>query len=1208
MNFSHRQPRRPPRSLSNERKRRRHRSSSSSSRKSTDRRKLEKHTADRSNQKLMDQYEVLCELQRRFDSSVDKLGSRVDKMSSRRLATRRSNERNAWTYLVVSTCVILASMATTDDVSILPSAYDGRQNKSLYWTALSICIVQLMLCLYKSISLIRDQWSGNATGRRQPATAVVTLGTALLALTFQATINAILLGRSNHFALSGLSISNHNMFYGCWISFTLISYLLGNAVSSMLYKTTSSLVKRFRSNSRNRERRLELGKVMTTLWTMHLLFQIGVLSTTLSVQVGPICGGMLRTTKSCRGVSTAVILGIFNLPICLVCIFNIFAFLRLTDATAVKLYGLCAALSVVIQAVTTSLLTTMGMLGSNPGNLFLSTWINTVISLVIGLKCIDGYWAVDIPLAKEVADEERVDSTVIAYPSKVGRSSVSIVRSRRSSRTIETPSTDVSEDEDEFIVNKPLPQQQAKQRSRSTDAGTSAQCSSRAPAHLLALPAPPPPTEAHLEPSRSQRMAPRPPPPPRSLPSQEPPEKPARDPVPPSSSARARSQRSTVRTPNYSIAPQPPPFRDPTTAAKKSPRQTFNVSDGRKVFMEPISEDENRRSTNWDPPASNPGSIQDAAYYHSSRDITIPSSDSDDAFLTNGGHRIASRGRANVGVSNSNSDSIFDQRRRSPRKSRTGKDPSLIHPSVNSIGNEVTSTPNTNRTSRKSKSPAATRKSARPTRSTKAASPKWDRRERSLSSESSAFMRSERRTALKASQKESSTTIGESWIPGHSDSEASSVFNRHPDMSSKQSSKKSLKSSTAAIGDEQSMRSVNVDRKTLIAMTSLDIDVSSSDDSAEKAVSATSRLSSFTKQSSTNAETPISMKNIDDYIAPLPNVNPNGLRAGLTRQLPRQSSGNTSETASFTKATFSREPSSRDVAKRSSFNQSAATKTFAPFTSNADHQTAVAAALIAAGSMPFPVKKELQESELSDHSPATNDDDDSGVETLSTDSDYNSFAKRASLQSFEFGASAVDEGSTQDQSSEKSRGLNRNFLDFEYRPRASIKNLDAEFSKRQILSSFFDNPFKDSAPMGSINVEDGSLVSEPTIDNSIRTAKISAAPQAEIDATVKAALEKARVAQRTSLLMSMKSIGKISVEGQGNVQDVNEIVAAALKAASDSRGPTRSFNATPPPTTSTSRHPRKKSLSSNFSNDIVNSVSKSVYGESYTESGSFAHC
>jgi hypothetical protein len=436
---------------------------------------------------------------------------------------------------------------------------------------------------------------------------------------------------------------------------------------------------------------------------------------------------------------------------------------------------------------------------------------------------------------------------------------------------------------------------------------------------------------------------------------------------------------------------------------------------------------------------------------------------------------------------------------------------------------------------------------------------------------------------------------------------------------SKQSSKRSLKSSSAAIERDASKRSVNVDRTTFIAMTSMDIDVSSAEESADNedapASRSDNRLSSSTKQSS--------MKNIDDYIAPLPNVNPNGLRASLTRQFPRQSSSNTSKTASLTKVTFSREPSSRDVAKNNSFNQSSTTKTFAPFTSKADHQTAVTAALLAAGSMPFPSRKELQESELSDHSPATShdDDDDSGVETVSTDSKYDDFAKRASLHSFEFGSNAADKVSTKDQSPAKSGRQDGNFLDFEYRPRASAQNLNADFSRRQILSSFFDDPHKDSAPMGTIHIEDESLVSEPTIDNSIRTAKISAAPQAEVDATIKAALEKARTVQRTSLLMSMKSIGKISVEGQGDVKDVNEIVAAALKAASDSRGPTLSFNATPPSVTTPARHPRKKSLSSNFSSDIINSVmggvspaaikrmqGGSAHGDSHTESGSYAQC
>ena len=169
--------------------------------------------------------------------------------------------------------------------------------------------------------------------------------------------------------------------------------------------------------------------------------------------------------------------------------------------------------------------------------------------------------------------------------------------------------------------------------------------------------------------------------------------------------------------------------------------------------------------------------------------------------------------------------------------------------------------------------------------------------------------------------------------------------------------------------------------------------------------------------------------------------------------------------------------------------------------------------------------------------------------------------------------------------------------------------MNASFSRRQILSYF--DPSLQEAPMNTIHMEDGSLVSEPTIDHSIRTAKKSTPPEhSQVDEFVRAALDKASEMRRSKKRMS---IGAITVEGH----NVNDIVQAALNAASEERSK-KTPNSTLPSTSSKTRHQKKKSLSSNFSSDLINQVCTSVsssamkkmqgsiYGES--ESGSFAQC
>jgi hypothetical protein len=637
--------------------------------------------------------------------------------------------------------------------------------------------------------------------------------------------------------------------------------------------------------------------------------------------------------------------------------------------------------------------------------------------------------------------------------------------------------------------------------------------------------------------------------------------------------------------------------------------------------MKPISDEDPK-----DPPST--GSIQDAAYYHSSRD-NLPSSPEEE-FFTGIIDDIASKGRR-ISV------------RQPPRKSRTGRDPSIVLPTCNSICNDLTSetteeVESVQKARRKSKSPAKIARQNLRTHSVSSANEmsddvKTDRRSAISTSKQPSKKQSTKglqsinrignfqnthRSTMPVSKRASkeSFRLGESRE--HSISTESSEF-QIMSLNTKQPSKRSLESNPEATNNDwgqfeqeidkvESDTSISLKRSNLeVLVTAIMPDVDEDSNFDDDALAFSSDLK--TNRSSASA----SMKNIDDYISSLPNenVNPDGLRSSILRQ-----SRITSKIVTSTMPHTPNETNSRYGARASP------PKKFSPFNSKEDHKEAVAAALKAAGSMPFmpfESRRRSQGSNMSsNHSPGTSDnEEDSGVETVNTDSDYNSFVKKASLRSFECNEDRTGHQLSKEKDTEKSRRQG-DFLDFVYRP-LSGQNLKESFSRRQILS-YFEGA--GPAPMETIRVNaNDSLVSEPTIDNSIRTANRASAPRQsdEIDETVRAALDRASEVRNSKRM----SIGKISVEGQGNVKDVNDIVAAALKAASEARGISNSFNAT---SKSASRQQRKKSLSSNFSLDameqILSTVSPSaiskmyggseskfsVYGDSHTESGSYAHC
>ena len=563
------------------------RSSSRDARSSSRRQSKREQTADRSKADMMNQHKMLHELQRLMPSRSKKM-----EMNRGRVGLRNEGERNAWIYLVVTQCVVLASVATYE------------QNAT---AALTFCIMQLLLSLFRAVYLLRTEHGYNAGNERSQN--MMSLRITLLSLTLQSIINPILLGRTNDLAVTGLVIWDHNMFYGCWVSFCLISYLFASAVAAVLHGSSSE--KGFKSGS-NLQRRHQFCKLMSMLWTMHLLFQICVLASSISIQASQICGGMLGTTASCQEVTTTLILSVFNIPLCAACLLNISSFVELSDLMLVRVYGVSASVSLLIQAITTGLITSVGGLASNSGNLYVSTWINTLIGLTIVLRCMDGYWWVISSSSEPLKLDDHEASEEQARP----QSALVRVPSVRSNKTASTGSSR----ENELIKNSGLIE------------------ASSGPPRFLALQAPPaysePTTELvimrepepsnnpdgrnQMEPevsnSRSQR--------------QQPP------------SVWSRTTRSSNVPSNYiSIAPEPPSFETSQSRPPPQEAQAYNVREPRRTFMEPVTEEDDfRNSSSTDPPpsipgtiedelrqsnprSSSPGSIQDAAYYHSSSEI-----------------------------------------------------------------------------------------------------------------------------------------------------------------------------------------------------------------------------------------------------------------------------------------------------------------------------------------------------------------------------------------------------------------------------------------------------------------------------------------------------------------------------------------------------------------------------------------------------------
>ena len=1009
------------------------------------RRNLDRRNADQSKHEIMKQHEVLSELKRRIESSND---TTLDvNYYGRRGGGHDNGGTNVWIYLVISTCVILASIVTSSDAYSTHLLYRHvEQNQSMYWMSLSLCIIQLVLSLANAAYMIFGKRK-NSVQRDNRRQNVITLVTILVAVILQSLINFILLSSNNYFAVVGLSVMINNMFYGCWISFGLLSVLFGNAIASYFYNQG---IHDKGVEKQGTGRTQFLGR-MAMLWTMHLLFTICVLSSTISIRSSPICRGMLKTTSSCENVSAAFILSIFNIPICMACLFNVFSFLRVKDAVLVTMHGASAGVSLVIQATTTGLVTTSGGLASNPGNLFISTWTNTLLSLFILLQCIDDYrLAISSPEGLEPADD-RIFAKSDAYFSSVRRP-----MRARSTRTNDTPSTDVSDEEVVEVLNIQL--------------GAPPNTDTRRQASPLALPAPPPAPVAQPAPRLE------PPLPPTVIPdmTRKPPQ-----PNNPINNRKVRSRRSALPH-SYSIAPQPPAFREPPPAKPRRSRiepETDSSSRKHKFkFMEPIeiSEREERRLSQ-DPPLACSDSIQEVTYYHSSRD--------------------------ELRVSRESSDSKIEAIPISTHIHMNSTDPSGNNAKTN--------------TSRRTES-VYSKKSSKTPLST-------SRQDRASISKGSTCTRSNKvmphskhanSNKSKSNTKEPSQSgFRKSPLPSHQSSKSPELNLRSATLPKQSSKKSNCSASIRCDHCEDNPRDASLSFRreqpetstSSIALDDLDWDnglTSGSENDIQR------------KSSSISA----SAKNIDDYISGQA-ITPDGLRKSITKRTQRQNSGNTNKTALSTK------PSSGPSYRQSSSSNNKKLKA----SSSKENCHASAAVQLRAKSEASRTTQESMTSNVpSEHSPVTSHDDNSVVETKSPDSSFSSTFKHEDSAHLNDDSNHDEEGNC--------------FLDFEYRPRATTQNFHANFTRSQVLSSFL-RPIDDI----NMNNESSMMISDPTLDNSIKTTKKydSMVKDSDIDKTVRESLQKS---------YNMMSFGKISVEGHGNLGDVNDIVAAALKAATESRG------------------------------------------------------
>ena len=156
----------------------------------------------------------------------------------------------------------------------------------------------------------------------------------------------------------------------CYCRGKAMPFLLGRGIASAFYNDKALFSQR---REQNRKRR-EVGISLPGRWPRceRCTYSFKWVHCHPRFRYGParysICGALLISTTACRGVSASAVLRAFNIILCLMVLFldKSISFLRMHALGLVRLYGMLAFLSLVLQVAATGILTSKGRMGSRP--------------------------------------------------------------------------------------------------------------------------------------------------------------------------------------------------------------------------------------------------------------------------------------------------------------------------------------------------------------------------------------------------------------------------------------------------------------------------------------------------------------------------------------------------------------------------------------------------------------------------------------------------------------------------------------------------------------------------------------------------------------------------------------------------------------------------------------------------------------------------
>lgn len=366
-----------------------------------------------------------------------KKGEKRARISSETSSPPSSFEADVWMYLLLSTLVTIASLATlsldtssssfnSGNTSFFDRLYAPQRNSSITTASLCLLGIQIAVCLVMGVGLRINKlkhWlvgtsstSANtsisndksrmqskeevsaSTTRKAPSAILTTLSFLL-----QLTANSLLLDGSNYIATIGTSISNPNLFFGCWISWWLVVLLVGRLVGrGLLLDDYSS------SSTTTRQSRVDDGSSNkpVALWTSSLLLNVTILSTSINLVNSPICHGLMSNMGVCSGARVALTLGALNCGVG--CLMLLVLYVSSVQQYHLRVNGsgyggslfwngkrvhnlgfIVSILSFVLQAASIGVITSPGGIGSNSGNLFVALWSSVFWGLFLLIRYAD---------------------------------------------------------------------------------------------------------------------------------------------------------------------------------------------------------------------------------------------------------------------------------------------------------------------------------------------------------------------------------------------------------------------------------------------------------------------------------------------------------------------------------------------------------------------------------------------------------------------------------------------------------------------------------------------------------------------------------------------------------------------------------------------------------------------------------------------------